>query len=253
MTSITEKNKYKSKYRLKYRNKSQIKYKISPKEIELNIKKESFKNKLVLLLIGIVVLSLVTGYLGKCRYIRFLNDNPYYEGNKIRISTLQRKLPSLKKELGIREVDYKWSGDLEYNNKPILLVFHHAASSNLTPYKIHEMHVGKNWSGIGYHFYIRKDGTIYRGRPEESIGAHIKGQNNNTLGICIEGNLEEEEPTEQEIEALEKLSTYLIIKYNISGVQGHGDTYDTLCPGENFPMENVKEAITSEINELSNS
>ncbi|MBN1059884.1 N-acetylmuramoyl-L-alanine amidase [Clostridium botulinum] len=252
MTSITERSDYKNKYRLRHRNKSHIKYKIRPKEIEQNINKESFKNKLIFLLIGVVILSIVTGYLGKNRYVRFLNDNPYYEGNKVRISTLQKKLPSLNKELGIREIDYKWSGDLEYNNKPTLLVFHHTASSNLTPTKIHEMHMAKKWSGIGYHFYIRKDGTVYRGRPEEAIGAHIKGQNKNTLGICIEGNLEEEQPTEQEIEALEKLSTYLIIKYNIYGVQGHGDTYDTLCPGENFPMENVKQAITNEIDDLYN-
>lgn len=65
MTSITERSDYKNKYRLRHRNKSHIKYKIRPKEIEQNINKESFKNKLIFLLIGVVILSIVTGYLKK--------------------------------------------------------------------------------------------------------------------------------------------------------------------------------------------
>ncbi|AOR24620.1 peptidoglycan recognition family protein [Clostridium taeniosporum] len=254
MISITGKNGYKNKYKKKVRDRGNLEsgYNLRYKEIEKNINKQSFRNKAIVSLVILVALSFTIGYLGKCRYVRFLNDNPYYTGNKIKISVLQSKLPSLKDELGIRDIHYNWAGDLEYDNNPMLLVFHHAASSNLTANQIHDMHVRKKWCGIGYHFYIRKDGTIYRGRPEEAIGAHIKGQNKNTLGICIEGNLEKDEPTEQEIDALEKLSTYLIIKYNISKVQGHGDTYETLCPGENFPMENVKKAIINEMQELSN-
>lgn len=253
MTSITRRINYTNKYKEKIgcEEGKKLEDKIRSKEIEGNLNKEWIKNKIIFLAVISIILSFFIGYFGNNKYVRFLSENPYYEGNKIKISKLQKKLPDLKAQLGIRDIQYKWAGEFEYNNKPSLLVFHHAASSNLTPIKINDMHIANKWCGIGYHFYIRKDGTIYKGRPEEAIGAHIKGQNKNTIGICLEGNLEQENPTEEEIEALEKLSTYLIIKYNIYGVQGHGDTYDTLCPGENFPMEKIKETITNEIKKVS--
>lgn len=254
-----------NKNRIRYQNKRVLKrdengnYTIYPKDIEkrknknkthYRIKqmyKQRIRNKIIILMVSAFSLLLILGYFNKNRYVRFLENNPYSQGEKIKISDMQRQLPNLENRLGIHDVEYKWDEELEYKNKPKVLVFHHAASKELTPQQINDMHKKKEWAGIGYHFYIRKDGTIYRGRPENAIGAHIKGQNKDTLGICLEGNLEEEEPTEEEIKALEDLSTYLIVKYNINRVQGHGDTYDTLCPGKNFAIENVKEGITTEI------
>lgn len=52
-------------------------------------------------------------------------------------------------------------------------------------------HVQQNhWSDIGYHFYITKDGTIYPCRPTSKSGAHVKGYNWCSLGICYEGGLD---------------------------------------------------------------
>lgn len=52
--------------------------------------------------------------------------------------------------------------------------------------------VKNGWAGIGYHFVIRKDGTIERGRPLSVVGAHAQGDNLHTIGICMAGNFEKE-------------------------------------------------------------
>lgn len=52
--------------------------------------------------------------------------------------------------------------------------------------------VKNGWAGIGYHFVIRKDGTIERGRPLSVVGAHAQGDNLHTIGICMARNFEKE-------------------------------------------------------------
>ena len=51
------------------------------------------------------------------------------------------------------------------------IVLHHAAGRGSVE-DIHKSHLNNGWSGIGYHFYIRRDGNIYQGRPLDNIGAH---------------------------------------------------------------------------------
>ncbi|WP_367400548.1 N-acetylmuramoyl-L-alanine amidase [Phocaeicola sartorii] len=47
----------------------------------------------------------------------------------------------------------------------------------------------RGFTDIGYHFYITRDGEIYRGRPLEKMGAHCKNHNRHSVGICYEGGL----------------------------------------------------------------
>lgn len=47
----------------------------------------------------------------------------------------------------------------------------------------------RGWSDIGYHFYVTRDGEIHRGRPIEKTGAHCRGHNRHSIGICYEGGL----------------------------------------------------------------
>ncbi|MGL5354806.1 MAG: N-acetylmuramoyl-L-alanine amidase, partial [Clostridium sp.] len=125
-----------------------------------------------------------------------------------------KNIEEIRSDLNIKDIDYKWSEELVYNNKPIQIIYHHAASSIETPEEINEFHKSRGWSGIGYNYYIRKDGTIYSGRPEGAEGAHTIGQNKNSIGICLEGNFEEEELTSEQIENLYKLSIYISLKYD---------------------------------------
>ncbi|MBE6049919.1 MAG: N-acetylmuramoyl-L-alanine amidase [Clostridium sp.] len=163
------------------------------------------------------------------------------------ISIIRGKREEFEKSLNIKELDYGFDNNLKFGNDPKVLVYHHTAASNLSPEVINNDHKAKGWGGIGYHFYIRKDGSIYRGRPEECIGAHAIGRNYDSIGICLEGNFEEEGVSSKQKEALINLSADMIIKYNLEDSIGHRDVYKTLCPGKNFPMQEIKESVSNRI------
>lgn len=59
-------------------------------------------------------------------------------------------------------------------NKPEYIVLHHALSSECSVYDIENWHLGFGWAGIGYHYFISKEGIIYRGRKENQRGTHVK-------------------------------------------------------------------------------
>ncbi len=50
----------------------------------------------------------------------------------------------------------------------------------------------RSFSDIGYHFYLTRDGEIHRGRPLEKMGAHCRGHNRHSIGICYEGGLDKQ-------------------------------------------------------------
>jgi N-acetylmuramoyl-L-alanine amidase len=52
---------------------------------------------------------------------------------------------------------------------------------------IRQWHLKRGFSDIGYHLVIRRDGEIETGRPQNAVGAHCEGHNENTLGICYIG------------------------------------------------------------------
>lgn len=141
--------------------------------------------------------------------------------------------------LNIIEVDYKWKGTLARRLVTDMIVLHHAEATNCTVADIHQWHLNRGWSGIGYNFFIRKNGEIYRGRPEWAVGAHASGYNSRSIGICFEGNFMKEQMTETQIKAGQELVAYLKDKYNISNVKRHKEVNDTDCPGTNFPFNEV--------------
>jgi N-acetylmuramoyl-L-alanine amidase len=55
---------------------------------------------------------------------------------------------------------------------------------------IRNWHLKRGWSDIGYHYVIELDGTIGIGRPIERSGAHTKGLNSNSIGVCYVGGVE---------------------------------------------------------------
>ena len=124
------------------------------------------------------------------------------------------------------------------------IVLHHAAMNGSVE-DIHRVHKNKGWAGIGYHFYVRKDGSIYRGRPEYAIGAHASGSNYNSLGICAEGNFENESMSDAQKNSIIELVNYLKSKYGISVVQRHRDVGSTACPGKNYPYSAIVNGHTS--------
>ncbi|SHK41816.1 N-acetylmuramoyl-L-alanine amidase [Tepidibacter formicigenes] len=128
-------------------------------------------------------------------------------------------------------------------NKPSIIVIHHAAHSSATVDDIHRWYKQNGWSGFGYHFYITKDGQIYRGRPENTIGAHCKGYNQSSAGICLQGNFEVEKVSEIQLKAIIDLCQDLCSTYSISTIYGHRELKSTSCPGLNFPLMEVRQMI----------
>lgn len=142
----------------------------------------------------------------------------------------------------INEVNYKWKGALIKRVKTEMIVLHHAASKSCTPQQIHQWHLNRSWSGVGYHFIVRKDGQIYRGRPEDVVGAHATNFNSKSIGICFEGDYTVETMPLAQLEAGKELVAYLKAKYGITKVKGHRDLMATSCPGKNFPFFEIATA-----------
>ena len=121
-----------------------------------------------------------------------------------------------------------------------MLVIHHTGCNDIdaSAEQIHGWHVGQGWSGIGYHFVVRKNGDIERGRPEWAVGSHAYGENYHTIGIHLSGDFEQAKPTSAQIEKTAVLIANLCEKYNIptdrDHIVGHCDLMATDCPGKNL-------------------
>ena len=136
---------------------------------------------------------------------------------------------------------YNWNGSLSNREKTNYIVLHHRAGEGDVE-SIHKQHLGRGFSGIGYHFYVRKSGEVYKGRPIGTVGAHTLGANNESVGICFEGNFEKEAtmPYLQE-KCGRELVTYLKNLYPNARVVEHRELQSTACPGRNFPINKIKE------------
>lgn len=122
-----------------------------------------------------------------------------------------------------------------------MIVVHHTgnpADDDLSAAEIHASHLAQGWSGIGYHYVIRKDGTVERGRPKWAVGAHAYGRNRDTIGIHVCGNFEVAEPTQAQLQSLSQLIAELCKCYGLIAsadvVVGHRDLMNTACPGRNL-------------------
>lgn len=142
------------------------------------------------------------------------------------------------KDAGLRFID----NHSDREGAPKGIVLHHAAIDG-DVVAIHNYHRDVNgWAGIGYHFYVTKDGVIWYGRPEKWLGAHTSGFNDR-IGICAEGNFEEEAMPAAQQNAVVQLIAYLESKYGELEVTRHRDHDATACPGANYPFEAIKAGV----------
>ena len=119
------------------------------------------------------------------------------------------------------------------------IILHHSASpmDRTTIHVIHNWHLQRGWLGCGYHYVIHEDGSIFQGRPLDKVGAHARGYNENSVGICTVGNFEIEYPTLCQQESLGKLLLWFIndkLKGHSLAIMLHRNIAATLCPGRNF-------------------
>lgn len=136
-------------------------------------------------------------------------------------------------------------GSLSNRSKTTRMILHHADAKTCSAEDIHRWHLGNGWSGAGYHFLVRKDGKVYRLRPEKAVGAHASGSNSDSIGICFEGDFQSEKMSDKQKKAGKELVVYLKKKYDINKVQKHSDVCSTDCPGKNFPFSEIAGAASS--------
>jgi len=123
-----------------------------------------------------------------------------------------------------------------------LIVWHCSAtppSMDIGAEKIREWHVDVNgWSDIGYHWIIRRDGTVDKGRDESRSGAHAKGFNANSIGVCLVGGVDsrqnpESNFTRAQYEAAFALKDDLDARYSGVEHKGHNELSTKACPSLN--------------------
>jgi N-acetylmuramoyl-L-alanine amidase len=116
--------------------------------------------------------------------------------------------------------------------KTDFIVVHCAATTSkmdIGKADIDRWHRARGWFAIGYHYVIRRDGTLETGRPDDTVGAHVLNHNSNTLGICMAGGLAEDKKTpednftEKQLDTLKTLLIDLQKKYPKAEIRGHSD------------------------------
>lgn len=122
--------------------------------------------------------------------------------------------------------------DLEKNERNIKYIAIHCAatkpSMKVDRERIKKWHLDRGFSDIGYHFYIRQDGSLEYGRPVYKTSAHVANYNSVSIGVCYEGGIDEDGEafdtrTPQQKRTLVDLLTELKINYKEALIWGHKD------------------------------
>lgn len=140
------------------------------------------------------------------------------------------------------EEKYGFTGTPDTRGETTHIIVHHAAAASAEAQAIHRWHLANGWLGIGYHYYVRKNGEIFRGRPESAVGAHAADMNSCSIGICFEGNFENEGMGQVQFDAGKELIADILSRYGELTVSRHCDHNATACPGANFPFEELVKA-----------
>lgn len=142
----------------------------------------------------------------------------------------------------IIETNFKWNGSLTKRSNTDSIVLHNQGGEG-TVESIHSYHQSKGWAGIGYHFFVRLDGKIYRGRPIDTVGAHADDSNSHSIGICAEGNyMQRQSMPDAQKQAIKDLLSYIKSEfYPNANVIGHNEVCSTDCPGKYYPLDELKD------------
>lgn len=137
---------------------------------------------------------------------------------------------------------YNWSWIRPLSQVNYLAIHHSAGSDTQTPEEIANFHINNNgWGGIGYHFLISKDGTVYYVGDISTARANVVNLNEQVIGICLIGNFTSgKSPTQEQLGSAHKLCEFLINYPPLSNVNSweavktHKNLPGqvTVCPGD---------------------
>ena len=126
------------------------------------------------------------------------------------------------------------------------IIVHCSATREGENYEVAEIrkwHLARGFSDIGYHFYIDLYGEIHKGRDIAKIGAHCKGHNRNSIGICYCGGVEADGKTPKDTrydcqkESLTAVLRTLKAMYPNAVIHSHNDFANKACPSFNATKE----------------
>ncbi len=132
------------------------------------------------------------------------------------------------------------------------IVIHHNGVPGRTIENIRRSHKARGFSDVGYHYVILEDGTIQRGRPESKAGAHVKGFNARSIGICVIGNGNKADFNPTQYVALAIKLKELLEAYPKADILGHRETASLVpkskrtrkqCPGKCVDMDFVRRLV----------
>lgn len=167
------------------------------------------------------------------------------------MSKTDLNIPSLaEKFIDLRSVipgdNYNWSWIRPLSQVNYLAIHHSAGPDTQTPDEIANYHINSNgWGGIGYHFLISKDGSVYYVGDISTARANVANLNEQVIGICLIGNFTQGKlPTDEQYLSAHNLCEFFINNYpdlsNVTSweaVKGHKELpgQATTCPGDNWP------------------
>ena len=108
--------------------------------------------------------------------------------------------------------------------------------------KVTEWHKNRGFDTIGYHYLIKRDGTLQVGRDEDVVGAHAVAVNGTSIGVALVGggtiNMGwENNFTPVQFETLKSILLQLKDKYNVQKIIGHYQVDDgKKCPSFDVPV-----------------
>lgn len=108
---------------------------------------------------------------------------------------------------------------------------------------IRDWHLKRGWSDIGYHYIIDINGVLHAGRPIEKTGAHCKGHNTGSIGICYVGGVEsdgktpKDTRTKEQKAALDNLLFTLTDIFHGVTIHGHNEFSSKACPSFDVQSE----------------
>ncbi len=137
---------------------------------------------------------------------------------------------------------------LTYDTRPLeqithISIHHSAVAANIDPWRVAAYQIKEDpsrekpaWPGIGYHYYMEPDGTIYQTNHRDTLSYHSGGNNSYTLGICFAGSFMDVIPTPKQIESGGHLIAWLMQELsipleNVWGHQEYPKNRSTSCPG----------------------
>ena len=106
---------------------------------------------------------------------------------------------------------------------------------HVTVQQIRQWHQQRNFADIGYHYVIYLDGTVHKGRPIEKPGAHCKGHNAHSIGICYVGGLDRQGKPKDTRTPAQKAALLSLLKelkkqYPKATIHGHCEFANKACP-----------------------